>query len=87
MITLSNTDVKNKWNYTSTSPHAQINRHDDTVIPLPCGRLKAVVFFFGRVTFAFQTEPTTETASLMWSAIIALNWFSKKKKADQKLIS
>ena len=59
-------------------PHTQINRHDDTVIPLPCGRLKDVVLF-GRVKFAFQTELTTDTASLMWSAIIALQWFSIKQ--------
>ena len=65
-------------------PPTQTNRHDDTLITLPCGRLKVVVCF-GRVTFAFKTELTTETASLIWSTIIALQWFSKK--TDQKLIS
>jgi len=59
-------------------PPTQINKLDDTVIILPCGGLKGVVCF-DRVTFVFQTELTTKTASLMWSTIIALQWFSKKQ--------
>ena len=65
-------------------PPTQINKHDDTVILLPCGGLKDVVSF-GGATFAFQTELTSKTASLMWASIIALLWFSKK--TDQELIS